>query len=436
MPHASSAARTRLRRARIAGLLLFLLGTGLRLLYVSATPYTVRSHDIDEHLNYIDSIARHGTLPVDDHLSVAYHPPLYFLLGAAVRFSALRLSLSDENGWKLVQLLSVALSLVALASGLSTGLSVLRGERSLLPFALFGSVLATIPSFVFASGRINNDILAALFSFLALDMLLRWWKGKGMRYWYVCLLCLSGALLSKANALLLLPIAFGCLILIPRLRPSQKLLHVCCSLLLICAVAGMYFLPRWEREHDLRTVLVGNVGKLTNFVENTPSHFLVFHPVQLLAHPFNDPFNDSERRQYFWEYFFRSALYGEFSFDSAFRPLALALILSALLALPFALLALGRDILRGRSSPTLPLWLAVIVLLLGHVAFRAAFPYSSSQDFRYSLTLLLPLAYYAVAEWRSLPPLLQSLRATALLVFAGSSCAFLVLLAVRSFSGG
>ncbi|HLD32320.1 MAG TPA: hypothetical protein VJB10_01885, partial [Candidatus Peribacteraceae bacterium] len=49
---------------------------------------------------------------------------------------------------------------------------------------------------------------------------------------------------------------------------------------------------------------------------------------------------------------------------------------------------------RYRWYETLPLWLSTVIIMLAHVLYRQRAPFSVSQDFRYSILILLPFSYF------------------------------------------
>jgi hypothetical protein len=135
---------------------------------------------------------------------------------------------------------------------------------------------------------------------------------------------------------------------------------------------------------------------MTGPIPNTWNRLLVFNPVEVLRHPFNQIDGEGARRHYLWEYLFRSMFFGEFSYHSAATSPALIMLFTGILALIAAACSLIIDLLKNFKSPTFPLAVATIVLMAGALAVRIAMPFSSSQDFRYSTALLIPFAYYAL----------------------------------------
>lgn len=369
------------------------LGVLLRMFYVGITPPSVRAHDVGGHVEYIEYIVRHASLPPPTDGFEFYQPPLYYGIAAMILFASNHMGLPRDTALWLLQLFALLLSLLAFGIGLRIGYLLFPHQKNRWSFLFFSLLLATVPSFIFFAARINNDVLFQFLGFLALLFLLQWWRKCSLHRWFLLCMIIGLGMLSKLNAALFLPAAFGCLLFHPRIPWRSKVIQGCVGFLVVFLLCGWFYLPRALVTHDVRKNILGNVDILTNFVENSPQAFLTFNPLALLSHPFNDPFNDQERRQQFWEYFFRSALFGEFRFP-ALLIFSLPLLLSALILLFPALTNIITDISR-HPLLSLPLWLPLLILLGGHALFRFAFPYSSSQDFRYSIPLLPLIAYYA-----------------------------------------
>lgn len=369
-----------------------IIGILLRIFYVAVTPYGTRGHDVGSHIDYIQYIADHGTLPDPHAESEFYHPPLYYFLSAVLLRTEEAAGLTHDQALVGIEWFAWALSVITLLIVVWTGTLLFTRKQDEPSLLLFSAFAATLPSFVFFAARINNDVLYQVFAFLAVACTVAFWKKQKTVYWYALTIALGLGLLTKGNILLLVPFAWLMLLLHKKYSWTDKLMHLAASALIIVAIAGWFYVPRYFQEHQSRSALVGNVGILTNFVENSPAAYLTFNPVGMVMRPYNDPFDDAARRQYFWEYLARSALYGEFNFGDQTILLARMMVASFLLILALAAYAIWED--RKLWLQNLPVWSLLILLLIGHAIFRFVFPYSSSQDFRYSILLIIPIGYY------------------------------------------
>lgn len=400
------------------------VGILLRIFYTAVTPYTTRGHDAGSHVDYIEYIADHGALP-DPHAGLEfYHPPLYYWLGAVIVDVSRVAHLSNNTALIAVQWFGFFLSIVTFGIVLWIGLLLFPRKEDEASLLLFASIAAVLPSFVFFAARINNDVLYEVFAFLGVALTIAFWKRGKITLWYALSVALAIGLLTKGNLFLIVLCAWLCLILHDKFSIRKKLMHLSLSALIIVAIAGWFYIPRFIAEHQSRTAVIGNVNILTNFVQNSPEAYLTFNPIGMIEHPYNDPFDDAARRQYFWEYLARSALYGEFNFGEGDLLLARMMVGSFLLLLVLAAYGIYAD--RKQWFVHLPVWILLITLLIGHTIFRFVFPYSSSQDFRYSVLLLIPFAFYATKRFPKEQEALHYGRIIVISFFAICSGVFLL----------
>ena len=177
----------------------------LALFVFLATSYSVivplgEAPDEVPHFTYIRYIARNGRLPVGAEEHEGFQPPLYYLIGAASTFwidtsdYAIRangdysftddlppfnllLHTTEESfpyhgwalAWHIIRLLSVAM-------GATTEWATYWNPREVFPKDKYVAVGAAafnafLPQFLFISGVINNDNLAACLSALMLSLI-------------------------------------------------------------------------------------------------------------------------------------------------------------------------------------------------------------------------------------------------------------------------
>ncbi|MFT3735567.1 MAG: hypothetical protein QM776_11160 [Rhodocyclaceae bacterium] len=144
--------------------------------YWMATPWQLRTHDatgVDGHYGYVMWVAQKLALPAPTDGWTFYHPPVYYVMGAAVWRYAQLLSFPAAE---MLQALSIALWLVFLTATAGTMRRALRGRYIALAIATLA--LAFWPSGIIHAIRIGND--AALFASagLASWFAIRWWQGR------------------------------------------------------------------------------------------------------------------------------------------------------------------------------------------------------------------------------------------------------------------
>jgi len=134
-----------------------LLGCGIALrmiVFCALKPY-----NNDQHAEVLQYIVEHGGLPASLELGQAYHPPLYYLLAAAI--------LDLSGSFKAVQGLSLLLSIGSLLVlyRLIFGSGMLRDHRA--KWCGF-AIVCVLPQFVMNSLYISNDTLTVFLGCLSL----------------------------------------------------------------------------------------------------------------------------------------------------------------------------------------------------------------------------------------------------------------------------
>lgn len=406
-------------------ILIVAAGALLRLLYLFATPYTVRGHDADGHLEYVQHLLSRWTLPDPHGGWEFYQPPLYYLLGAGW-IGLLRFFDVAASPPILLQSLSFILATAALAVGGFVALRLFHNRSSPV---LFTAVLATFPSAVFFTARVNNDVLFLLLGTVSIALLLQWWSHHYTSTWYLFITAMGLNLLTKFNAAILFPS-----LLFPYLRHGtmrRNLERSAASCFLLLLMTGWFYFPRALTEEHPQTLIVGNIDNLNSGlrVTNTLSSLAIFNPLQVLSHPFNNAWSDSERRQYFWEYLFRSAFFGEFSHAPSLLPLAVVILAIALFLTPLAFFGAWTSI-RCSAPGAIPLFHLLWTGFIGSLAYRILYPFASSQDFRYAILLMFPVVFFLVHGISALPKIPRRFASAITFTFAGFCAAFVLAVSI------
>ncbi len=407
---------------------IFFLAVVVRVYYVSITPYWIRGHDTDGHIEYIDHMANEWSLPSPDQGWESWQPPLYYAVSAVWTAPLRFMDSSRETILFSLQILSLLFSVWTLwiIWKIGRALFVTDREGSIAIPALF-ALIAFIPSLVFLSARINNDVLMVPLAFLSMLYLQRWWNSDKLRHWLLCVLAIALCILSKSNGLLLLPVAFGALLV--RRRISLKgIRDAVLGLLIVAIVAGWF--SAWRALHETsqdQDMIVGNTGALNSglAVNNDIEAFTTFSPAAMVRIPYNNPWTDESRRQHFWEYLYRSAFFGEFDFGPNRMLLASWLVAWSLPVFILSLVGFFLGLFQWKRWA--PMILLAVVFPLGHAVFRWEYPYGSSQDFRYILPILLAAsAFAALTLLRLKQPLIKSAATLSVHVFAVLCAMFLL----------
>jgi len=371
----------------------------LRYVYVSGTPYFVRAYDWWGHVAYLDHVTQHLSLPDASSDWESYQPPLYYYLVGCVTRWLLIGGMPETQRFILWQAFSLACSTGILLAGFWIGKLLYEKKPKYRLYLL--AVLGVAPALVFNASRISNDVLLNLLEFLSLGFLLHFWKQPNWRSWLGLSLVLGLALLTKASALILIPISLLCLGFAPHLQAKTKALQAAGLLLIALGMAGWYYLPRAFQESGVDSYFVGNIHHLNpkGHIDGVLAKSLVFNPFKVVRYPFVEPWGP--RHEYFLEYFFKSIFLGEWLLGHAYRWIARAFILTALVLIPVFLRGIWLSV-RDRTGNDFPLLITFFAVFSAQWAFVQIAPFMSSQDFRYSVILLVPLVYFFIGGASSL----------------------------------
>jgi len=384
---------------------IFLAGSLLRLIYVLATPFKVRGHDTDAHINYINYVAENFTIPPAAG-GFEYHqaPLYYFIVGIWTRLMRI-IGFSDGGILQQTQIFSLITSIAVLAIGMWIGCLLFKKKNETTERLLFSAIIAVFPALIFLSGRITNNGLHNLFVFLTIALLIKWWTAKKSgQYWYALCAAVALAFIAKVGALLFLPVIGLCFILknSDNLRVLFK--RGMLGLLVVILLAGWLPVVRFAVESDSQNSMTFGSQSMHGGLrlDSTIKNLTTFNPIGILQEPFNSPWEDEQRRQYFGEYFYRSAFFGEFGFSDDVKKLAVSILLITFIFIPIIITGIVSDLIR-KPNIYMPIALITFFMLLAQLAYRLYAPYSSNQDFRFSIALILPIAYYLLRGSNELP---------------------------------
>ncbi len=404
----------------------FLGGSMLRVWYFLTTGAFVRFHDVTGHVEYIRHVARYLRLPPSGGGWEFHQSPLYYIVSGLWWRMGEWIARSPAEMLRDLQVGSLLLSIAAFAIGLPMAAILFSRQDAHRDATKFLLLLATIPSLVFLSAWINNDVPATFFAFLIILLLLRWWRSPDMTAWIMLWIIIAVGVLVKETLLPFIIIALLCLLSHTHISRKRKLSLCAIGIsILFLLTFWLVVLRNLEPDHG-RLLSMGN-GFLNDDlrVGNSITDYLIFHPGRIFQLPFNTPWLDIGRRQLFWEFFFRSVLFGEFQFTRLWM-LCAHLALAGMILLLALLYGITADC-RLRSRYFFPLIVTTIVLLATLIIYRIAFPFSPNQDFRFVTGLALPFSYYIVIGIRSAPAWFQEIANVALGAFVLLSAIFLIL---------
>lgn len=337
-------------------------GTLARVAAWAVIPHDYMAYDVEGHLEYVRYVREHRAIPPRDAGFQFYQPPFYYVLGAA-------LTGGEPRG---LQTLGLGFSLATFVVGLWA-----------VPGGIGAWLLALHPAGVVTAARINNDAAVTLWVVLAWAAAWRGWGKPDQRLTIVALTATALAVWTKATGLIAVPVVAAMCV-----RHRQWIGLVALAVMVVARPGG---------------TVAGNVAWLTPGIrlETDWSNWVTFNPWRVVRDPFVNPLLPCPARDNLWEYWVRSALFGEFGFSwlQGWASVAMGLWLAVLA------LAIWGGVPRGRRNhrELWPILLPVLVVIGAQVVYVWRAPFATSQDFRYLAAVLLPLARLVNEGWNALP---------------------------------
>lgn len=378
-----------LNRVLVAGFL-------LRFLYVAVTAYNVRNHDVDAHIEYIEFVSRFWRVPPAAQGWEYHQGPLYYFLTAPLLSLSTLLGHGKEIGYQWIQHVSLLLSCITLtviAWCASLLFDYEKEKRSLL---LFVALLAFFPGLTMFASRINNDVLFQLIAYAFLGCLLAWWKYGNRRWLIITSIIIGLGFLTKANTYLFAPILLICIMFRPATDTSSKIRYIAIAGGIVLLMAGWLMVIRYL-EHDFSRLFLRGDGMSPYLrIQQTWSSYMTFLPWSIVESPYVYLPNSGVERGYFWMYFFRSSLFGEFVFsgDTIVGMSRMMTLLAMGTLIMFAIGLFQR--IRHYDTFIIPLIVCLIIVLESAIAYVILHPSAPNQDFRFSILILPILGYFAV----------------------------------------
>lgn len=364
------------RRFKLRGALLFLffIGVILRAVFFANIPYTTYSNDVDGHVAYVQYIIEKHEIPPADACWSCYHPAFYYLSAAPSFVLGDWAGVSGTTG---LQVFSLLVSVATLILGLLFLKAFLTGSA----FGIASVLWVLWPLMILVAPRVGNDQMFYLLHILCLWGGINYLnKGRG-KYLIVSVVASALAMWTKTTAAVTMGMVFlfavcGYVQNFRLLRPSRS--ELVAWVLFAALVVGVC-LQKLIGEADL----VGNASGLNSRlrVGNEAFNYIFFDLRNFIIHPFTSAWNDEWGRQFFWNYTFKSALFGEFELSRV----ALGRTFATLVSVTF--LGLLVYAVRGFWKTRLNTvhWLLLIqgaAFIAALMFLRIKLPYACSNDFR------------------------------------------------------
>lgn len=379
-------------------IILILAAIALRIFYLSYTDYSLRTHDVDGHIDYINYISVNHSLPDADQCWQCYQPPAYYIMGALVSRVSQFINLNQNFG---LQIFSLFLSFLFLVFSAKTAKEILPNKKLL---AVTVSLMSFWPSGIIHSIRIGNDSLYYAFYAIGFYFVIKWYQEEKNKDFYMASVLSVLSLLAKSSGLILVSIFIISLIykFIKSDERKKFLKKILIFLLILTAGLALAFYKPLENLRSKRSgdLFVGNIKSLNGglSVKNELKNYLWFDRHSYFSDPFAYPWEDKGGRQYYWNFLLKTSQFGEFEFNNfKYAPtLAKYINIISLFAILFFIISLIllflKENLKKIRSCNFILFISIIVPLAASIAMRARLPFSPTGDFRYIFPALVPLA--------------------------------------------
>jgi Dolichyl-phosphate-mannose-protein mannosyltransferase len=406
-----------LRRWRFSPTVSLILVASLpiQLLYQSHTPIVERTYDVLGHLQHIEYVAYHASLPPSGYCHECFQPGLYYISAAAVYLAARATGIFDPM--QVLQFLALFWFWVFLVmSARIVLLWVPQPPDVLLAVAL----LAFWPAGFLHSARVSNDIPLYAFSATCLYFLLKWWKTDSRKHLILAAIVAGCGVLVKTT---MMPLFIALALLILYRMFSERHAGTAWSFYLVplsLMIAGIaVYIAQSSLRGDIAPPFHDNSQAM--YVGNSWKQYLVLNTASYFRAPFVDSLRDDSGRQYFWNYVLKSSMFGDYSgwFPKPVQRL-LALVMAPLLLGLVVLFCIGvvRSVRRS-ARQSLPLLVVIAVSFLAVLALRFYNPNSGNNDFRYIYPVLIPIVLLLVVGTSNI-----RIGRALCFVFCGLSAAF------------
>ena len=218
------------RRERTLCLLILLAGTMLKLIYALQVSCYVSPHDLGRlsdwvqrtngHLEYIQYLYQYRHLLQTSPVGAGqfYHPPLFYMVGAAVMQLFYTMGDPIEPVFELLQIVNTlfACGIAFVSWRILTHLEVTGKKLVVLTaFLSFG------PTLYWLGTELNNDCLMTLLQAMTIEQTILWAQKPRTGVIIKMALLLALAMLTKTSAVLIAP-AIGCVFLYELIRRIRQ----------------------------------------------------------------------------------------------------------------------------------------------------------------------------------------------------------------------
>ena len=368
----------------------YLLATGMAVscaYFFTANPIT-RGNDVAGHLAHFAQVKSGNIMPKTRDCWECHQPPVYYWTAA---LASRPFELKSPAPPKFYQWLSLNFYFVFLCTSLLLINRVLPKGKGWLTASM---LVIFWPAGFLRGSAIGNDVMLSMFAALLFYFLHEWLQTRNQKHINVASMFFLLAVLTKFSGLMLSIPCLGALIYVARERragfhfrdffvPVYRGLTAVALCFILIQIKG-------DIAHQLSTKVLPQ-GMI---LENSLRNFVSFDLVDYFSRPYSSIFDNSNGRQFFWNFLAKSSLFGEFQFSrvngflSAAAHTISALLLAIIAGAILGFLAKPAENFK-RTAPSLVLLAMVITALMG---YRFNTPVAAAGDFRYVHFAIIPFS--------------------------------------------
>lgn len=391
-----------LRKALIEkkSIIIFLLAIIYYIYWFYNFPNTTYTNDWVGHLFYIQHMRYNLAMPFSYSNLESWHPITYYLISAFL--SKLKPDFLAEI--TLYRVFGLSLFSIYLFFGFKTVQISLKSRKLVYFIAL--SLIAFWPYSVLLASRINNDLAFYAAASATIYYLIKWWnldREQGQNNIFIPLLCLAITIVTKSNSIILVGI-MGAIKLVALYKRKIKLsdfilppnlLGIAFIIFALLLNSAKIILRYLDFEYNSffyagQYTPAMHLGGSDNYIV-TLKHFYKFAVSNFVKFP-NLHVGCRDNICSFWDFFLRTAIYGDFGFPYKYLKEARFLNLIFLIHIFINIISIFPFVykkFRIHFYRLLPHYSVILFFIVASMSFMVLKKWQCTQDFRFCLPLCI-----------------------------------------------
>ncbi|MDR1101828.1 MAG: glycosyltransferase family 39 protein [Clostridiales bacterium] len=371
---------------------IFILGLIVRLVILAKYGVYKYEHDIFQkngHLDYIKYFVQNG-LSLPSHIQEQfYQPPLHHMLSSIVYNIGVLFRMSDAGILGLLQLVIIFVSFISFRFAAKIMSIASNGNKTAI---LIGTALFVMfPENIIIANTLNNDPTMLFFYVAALYYLARWMKDRTMKNAVLLGAMTALAVISKRNALSVVVVSLFAFIIVCVKDKKLHWKHILGYLSTAAPLPAYIFIRAYVKFGQGLTY----VARLANNLQDVPNTFSKLFGISLkriFSMPYASNFQEDGKNS-FVEYAFKSSLFDEHKFSENFILPYILLSVALVFTIVWVVNAVRNYDAKNNYDNMFLFNLGLTYLL--YLKFRIDYPQICTQVFRYAVTAVPSLAYFA-----------------------------------------